>query len=122
MAIDHPPGYQPLTTEIFINKGIQLRACRRPTPPVARRHRKRQHLRHRPMVDAKTPRRLSTTDPLNTNCVADPRIQLRLGDAIAALGRKVELTDENIAAIDQTRDKSPSWRPCWTLGHVHLAF
>lgn len=31
-----------------------------------------------------------------------------LGDALAALGRKVGLTDEDIAAIDQTRDKSPA--------------
>ena len=31
-----------------------------------------------------------------------------LGDALAALGRKLWLTDEDIAAIDQTRDKSPA--------------
>jgi antitoxin FitA len=34
--------------------------------------------------------------------------RVRLGDALAALGRKVGLTDEDIAAIDQTRDKSPA--------------
>ena len=33
---------------------------------------------------------------------------VRLGDALAALGRKVGLTDEDIATIDQTRDKSPA--------------
>ncbi len=33
---------------------------------------------------------------------------VRLGDALAALGRKVGLTDEDIANIDQTRDKSPA--------------
>jgi len=33
---------------------------------------------------------------------------VRLGDALAALGRKVGLTDHDIAAIDQTRDKSPA--------------
>ena len=32
--------------------------------------------------------------------------RVRLGDALAALGRKVGLTDEDIAAIDQARDKS----------------
>jgi plasmid stability protein len=32
----------------------------------------------------------------------------RLGDALAALGRKVGLTDEDIAAIDRTRDKTPA--------------
>ena len=37
-----------------------------------------------------------------------PAKRVRLGDALAALGRKVGLTDENIAAIDQTRDKSPA--------------
>ncbi len=33
---------------------------------------------------------------------------VRLGDALAALGRKVGLTDEDIAAIDRTRDKTPA--------------
>jgi antitoxin FitA len=36
-----------------------------------------------------------------------PAKRVRLGDALAALGRKVGLTDEDIAATDQTRDKSP---------------
>ena len=35
-----------------------------------------------------------------------PAKRVRLGDALAALGRKVGLTDEDIAAIDQMRDKS----------------
>jgi antitoxin FitA len=44
--------------------------------------------------------------------------RVRLGDALAALGRNVGLTDEDIAAIDQTRDESPclwmvSERPRW---------
>ncbi len=34
--------------------------------------------------------------------------RVRLGDTLAALGRKVGLTDEDIVAIDQTRDKSPA--------------
>jgi len=37
-----------------------------------------------------------------------PAKRIRLGDALAALGRKVELTDEDVAIIDQTRDKSPA--------------
>ena len=36
-----------------------------------------------------------------------PAKRVRLGDALAALGRKVGLTDADIGAIDQTRDKSP---------------
>ena len=39
---------------------------------------------------------------------AKPAKRIRLGDALAALGRKVGLTDADIAAIDQTRDKSPA--------------
>ena len=37
-----------------------------------------------------------------------PAKRVRLGDALAALGRKVGLTDKDIAIIDQTRDKSPA--------------
>jgi plasmid stability protein len=37
-----------------------------------------------------------------------PAERVRLGDALAALGRNIGLTDEDIAAIDQTRDKSPA--------------
>jgi plasmid stability protein len=37
-----------------------------------------------------------------------PAKRLRLGDALAALGRKVGITDEDIAIIDQTRGKSPA--------------
>jgi plasmid stability protein len=37
-----------------------------------------------------------------------PAKRIRLGDALAALGRKVGLTDEDVAIIDQTRDKSPA--------------
>jgi plasmid stability protein len=37
-----------------------------------------------------------------------PAKRLRLGDALAALGRKVGITDEDIAIIDQTRNKSPA--------------
>jgi antitoxin FitA len=37
-----------------------------------------------------------------------PAKRVRLGDALAALGRKVGLNDGDIAAIDQMRDKSPA--------------
>ena len=39
-----------------------------------------------------------------------PAKRVRLGDALAALGRKVGVTDEDIAVIDQMRDKSPASR------------
>jgi plasmid stability protein len=34
-----------------------------------------------------------------------PAKRVRLGDALAALGRKVRLTDEDLSALHQTRDK-----------------
>ena len=37
-----------------------------------------------------------------------PVKRIRLGDALAALGRMVGLTDEDIAIIDQIRDRSPA--------------
>jgi antitoxin FitA len=37
-----------------------------------------------------------------------PGKRVRLGDALAALGRKVGITDEDIAVIDQLRDRSPA--------------
>ena len=37
-----------------------------------------------------------------------PAKRVRLGDALAALGRKAGLTNEDIAAIDRVRDKTPA--------------
>jgi plasmid stability protein len=37
-----------------------------------------------------------------------PAKRVRLGDALASLGRKAGLTDDDIAAVDQMRDKSPA--------------
>jgi plasmid stability protein len=37
-----------------------------------------------------------------------PAKRIRLGDALAALGRKIGLTDEDVAVIDQMRDRSPA--------------
>ncbi len=37
-----------------------------------------------------------------------PAERVRLGDALAALGREVGLTDDDIAALEQTRDTSPA--------------
>ncbi len=39
---------------------------------------------------------------------ANPAERIRLGDALAALGRDAGLTDDDIAAIDQMRDKAPA--------------
>ena len=49
------------------NVRVQLRPRRRPAPPVSRRHRERQHLRHRPRVDPKSPRCLAPAQPFNIN-------------------------------------------------------
>ena len=37
-----------------------------------------------------------------------PAKRVRLGDALATLGREIGLTDEDVATIDQMRDKSPA--------------
>jgi len=37
-----------------------------------------------------------------------PAKRVRLGDALAVLGRKVGITDEDIATIDRARQKSPA--------------
>ncbi len=37
-----------------------------------------------------------------------PAKRLRLGDALAALGRNIGITNQDIAVIDQTRDKLPA--------------
>src|SRR3954469_18081244 len=57
-------------------KRVELRTRRRPAPPVPGRHRKRQHLRHRPRVDPITPRRFPTAHTLNLNRVTNLRIEL----------------------------------------------
>jgi len=40
-----------------------------------------------------------------------PESRLRMGDALASLGRKLELTDEDLANIEQVRDKTPAEPP-----------
>lgn len=37
-----------------------------------------------------------------------PDQRLRLGDALAALGKEVGLTNEDFAVLDQVRDKAPA--------------
>jgi plasmid stability protein len=37
-----------------------------------------------------------------------PETRVRLGDALAALGRDMGLTDEDFAAMEQVRDKTPA--------------
>ena len=39
-----------------------------------------------------------------------PEKRIRMGDALAALGRKVGLTDEDFGVIDNVRDKKPAVR------------
>jgi plasmid stability protein len=37
-----------------------------------------------------------------------PDTRVRLGDALAALGREVGLTDEDLAVFEEVRDKAPA--------------
>jgi len=37
-----------------------------------------------------------------------PRDRLRMGDALAALGREIGLTEEDVDMIEQARDTSPA--------------
>lgn len=37
-----------------------------------------------------------------------PEARLRMGDALAALGRTISLTNEDFAVFDQVRDKTPA--------------
>jgi len=37
-----------------------------------------------------------------------PEKRVRMGDALAALGRWIGLTDEDVAALEQTRDRTPA--------------
>lgn len=43
-----------------------------------------------------------------TEATAYPPERLRLGTALAELGRRVGLTDDDIAAFEQGRDKTPA--------------
>jgi plasmid stability protein len=40
--------------------------------------------------------------------VVKPQKRVRLGDALASLGRKIGLTDKDFAAIEKVRDKTPA--------------
>jgi plasmid stability protein len=37
-----------------------------------------------------------------------PEKRVRMGDALAALGRKIGLTNEDVAVLDQVREKRPA--------------
>ena len=37
-----------------------------------------------------------------------PAQRIRLGDALASLGRDLALTDEDVAALDAMRDRTPA--------------
>ena len=59
----------PVNRSSFGRAGGRLR-------PVPGRHRKRQHLGHRPRVNPKTPRRLPLAHTFNLNRKTHPSIQL----------------------------------------------
>ena len=40
--------------------------------------------------------------------VVKPEKRVRLGDALAALGRKIKLTSEDFAVFERMRDKTPA--------------
>lgn len=40
--------------------------------------------------------------------IVKPEERVRLGDALAALGRKIGLTNEDFTAFDKVRDKTPA--------------
>lgn len=42
------------------------------------------------------------------SAVVKPESRVRVGDALAAIGRKIGLTDEEAAAIESVRDKTPA--------------
>jgi len=37
-----------------------------------------------------------------------PERRVRMGDALASLGRKLKLTDEDLAALERVRDRTPA--------------
>ncbi|MDN5869416.1 MAG: plasmid stabilization protein [Nitrococcus sp.] len=37
-----------------------------------------------------------------------PEQRIRMGDALASLGRKIGLTDEDFAVLEKVRDKTPA--------------
>jgi len=58
-------------------KGVQLRARRRPPPPIPPGHREHQHLGYRPRVNPKTSRRFPLAHTFNLNRKTNPSVQLR---------------------------------------------
>src|ERR1700680_731259 len=55
---------------------VELRTRRRPASPVPGRYRKRQHLRNRPRIDAKTPRCFPPAHTFNLNRITNLSIEL----------------------------------------------
>ncbi len=41
-------------------------------------------------------------------CAVKPEVRVRVGDALCALGRKLNLTNEDFEIFDQVRDKMPA--------------
>ncbi|NQB49212.1 FitA-like ribbon-helix-helix domain-containing protein [Pseudomonas aeruginosa] len=42
---------------------------------------------------------------------AKPESRVRVGDALAAIGRRVRLTDEDFAILEKVRDRTPAEPP-----------
>jgi antitoxin FitA len=41
-------------------------------------------------------------------CAVKPEVRIRLGDALCALGRQLDLTNKDFDIFDQARDKMPA--------------
>jgi hypothetical protein len=54
--------------------GSRFGPHRRSAPQISWRHRKRQHFRHRPRIDPKTPGRFPLTDSFYVNCSSYLRV------------------------------------------------
>ena len=74
---------------------IQLRTRRRSAPPVPGGHRKRQHLRYRPRVDPKAPRRFPPAHTFNLNRKTNLSVKLHAlhPSAPAAFRQRPSLPD-----------------------------
>jgi hypothetical protein len=57
---------------------VELRSCRGLAAPIARRHRKAQHLRHRLWIDAEPTRCLTPAHALHLYRSPNPRVELHL--------------------------------------------
>jgi hypothetical protein len=85
---------------------VELRAGRRSTPPVSGRHRKRQHLRYRPRVDPKAPRRFPPAQTFNLNRKTNLSVKLH-----ALHPRPLPLSDKGHSAAGFLLRRNRTTRP-----------